>query len=305
MPETLDHSLHQMDFRLRRAARRRRAGRRRLGADEPGHAADRAAAPPTGRAGQSDVPAAGSATRDHRSRRQRRSRPRTTRSAATRMPPPGSRANSTASPRRPSGWAATVPDFSRCSAASRRNAARSTTRSSRCAAISTRSPPASSGCAAAVGGADRDNQRRSVLTGAGAEQLRPAIRQRGAAAGPGGFLNNLFGEQQQSERAERRHRAAVRHLSHRLRAHLRRLLFPDLVRHRAGAFRRRREDLQGAVPGDRSHAVQPIAIPAKTSTRRCRSAASPTRRCRTRSNTARNSIRPAPARPPARPGPMR
>ena len=61
-------------------------------------------------------------------------RPRTTRSAATRMPPPSSRANSTASPRRPSAWAATVPDSSRCSPASRRNAVRSTTRSSRCAA---------------------------------------------------------------------------------------------------------------------------------------------------------------------------
>ena len=66
---------------------------------------------------------------------------------------PSSRASSTASPRRPSAWAATVPDSSRCSTASRRNAVRSTTRSSRCGPISTRSPPASSGCAAAASAA--------------------------------------------------------------------------------------------------------------------------------------------------------
>ena len=139
---------------------------------------------------------------------------------------------------------------------------------------------------------------------AGAEQLRPAICQC-RAQGPGNFLDNLFGNNNNPNAPPGRCRPAIRHLPHRLRAHLRRRLFPDLVRHRAGALPRRREDLQGAVPGGRSDAVQPIAIPAKTSTRRCRSAASPIRRCRTRSNSAPSSIRPAPARPPARPGPTR
>ena len=50
--------------------------------------------------------------------------------------------------RKPSGWAATVPASSRCSTASRRNAGRSTPRSSGCAEISTRSPLVWSGCAA-------------------------------------------------------------------------------------------------------------------------------------------------------------
>ena len=52
----------------------------------------------------------------------------------------------------------------------------------------------------------------------------------------------------------------------------------------------------------RKRRCSPTAIPAKTSTRRSRSTASPTRRCRTRSNSAPSSIRPAPARPRARPG---
>ena len=80
-------------------------------------------------------------------------RPGTNRSVAIRTPLPSSRPNLSASPRRPSGWAATVPDFSRCLTASRPNAVRSTTRFSRCGPISIRSRPASSGCAAGASAA--------------------------------------------------------------------------------------------------------------------------------------------------------
>jgi hypothetical protein len=68
--------------------------------------------------------------------------------------------------------------------------------------------------------------------GAGAEQLRPAICQRRARPG-GSFLDNLFGNNNNPPPPRRRSRPAIRHLPHRLRAHLRRRLFPDLVRHRA------------------------------------------------------------------------
>ena len=46
-----------------------------------------------------------------------------------------------------------------------------------------------------LGGADRENQRRSVLTGARPEQLRPAIRQRRAR--PGQFPGQSVRQQQQ------------------------------------------------------------------------------------------------------------
>ena len=82
--------------------------------------ADAAAAPPPqqGAHGQPDLPSGWRATRDHRSRRRQPAiPPRTSRSAATRRRRPSSRPSSTASPRRPSAWAATAPASSRCSTA--------------------------------------------------------------------------------------------------------------------------------------------------------------------------------------------
>ena len=148
-----------------------------------------------------------------------------------------------------------------------------------------------------AGGADRDNQRRSVLIALAQNNCGPQYA--AARAGPGQFP-------QQSVRrttipgnpaSARRSRSAIRHLPHRVRPQLRRLLFPDLVRHRARRFRTTRRPARRCARPPRPR-CSPTATPAKTSARRCRSTASPIRRCRTRSVTARNSIRPAPARPP-------
>ena len=88
------------------------------------------------------------------------------------------------------------------------------------------------------GGAERDNQRRSVLMALAQNNCGPQYAN--AARGPGNFLDNLFGNNNnpQSDGARRRSRSAIRHLSHRLRPHLRRRLFSDLVRHRARPFPR-------------------------------------------------------------------
>ena len=97
-----------------------------------------------------------------------------------------------------------------------------------------------------IGGADRDNQRRSVLTALAQNNCGPQYA--AAARGRRQFPRQSVRQQQLAAAARRRSRAAVRHLPHRLRAHLRRLLFPGLLRHRAGALPRRREDLQGLCP---------------------------------------------------------
>ena len=73
---------------------------------------------------------------------------------------------------------------------------------------------------------------------------------------------------------------------HRVRAHLRRLLYPDLVlrpRRPSSATTNRPASACARPPRSRSTRT---AIPARTSPRRCRHAASPTPRCRTRSATA-------------------
>ena len=156
-----------------------------------------------------------------------------------------------------------------------------------------------------LGGADRDNQRRSVLLALAQNNCGPQYAN--ARARPGQLPRQSVRQQQrQSERpAGRRSRPAIRHLPHRLRAHLRRRLFSDLVRHRARALSRRREDLQGALPGGGSHAVrlsqsrrghEPGGVDQRPALFVAR---------RTRFATARSSIRPAPARPPDRPGPTR
>ena len=106
-----------------------------------------------------------------------------------------------------------------------------------------------------IGGADRENQRRSVLTALAQNNCGPQY----AAAARGRrrqFHRQPVRQQRQSDPAAgRRIRSAIRHLPHRLRPHLRRRLFPGLVRDRPGAFCRRREDLQGAVPGGGGDAV--------------------------------------------------
>ncbi len=86
------------------------------------------------------------------------------------------------------------------------------------------------------GGANRDNQRRSVLLALAQNNCGPQYAAAAQSQGPGNFLNNLF--KRQFGYAQRGCRSAIRHLSHRLCAQLRRRLFSDLVRHRARAFPR-------------------------------------------------------------------
>ena len=155
MPGNSQRSPLPSDFDLRRAARHRRPGRARLGADERRrHGADDQDAPPQQGAQGNPIcirlegqlatidrgAGTGDPAKDEQIRRYQEA-------------PPSSRPNSIASRCRPSAWAAKARASSRCSTASRRNAVRSTTRSSRCAPISTRSPPASSACAAAASAA--------------------------------------------------------------------------------------------------------------------------------------------------------
>ena len=104
------------------------------------------------------------------------------------------------------------------------------------------------------GNPERDNQRRSVLLALAQNNCGPQYAN--AARGGGNFLDNLFGNNNVTRRAAFRSRSAIRDLPHRLRAHLRRRLFPDLVRHGAEPVSRRREDLQEPLPGGRSHAVR-------------------------------------------------
>ena len=152
-----------------------------------------------------------------------------------------------------------------------------------------------------IGGADRENQRRSVLTALAQNNCGPQYA--AAARGPAAISSTTCSATTQPDPAAgRRIRSAVRHLPHRLRPHLRRRLFPGLVRHRARRASPTTRRPARRCARRRKRRCSPIAIPAKTSTRRSRSAASPTRRCRTRSSSAPSSTRPAPARPPGRPG---
>ena len=152
-----------------------------------------------------------------------------------------------------------------------------------------------------IGGADRENQRRSVLTALGAEQLRPAICRCRA-------------------RSRQLHRQSVRNNNQTLPPPSAELgapsgtfrtvcvrtcdggYFPVSFATYQAAISGRREDLQGALPGDGSDAVhlpqsrrghQPGGLDQRPEL---------IRRCPTRSNSAPSSTRPAPARPQARPG---
>ena len=83
------------------------------------------------------------------------------------------------------------------------------------------------------GGAERESQRRSVLAALAQNNCGPqyanAARTRRRQL-PGQSVR----QQQQSRRARRRFGTAVRNLPDGLRAHLRRRLFPGLLRHRPG-----------------------------------------------------------------------
>ena len=72
-----------------------------------------------------------------------------------------------------------------------------------------------------IGGADRENQRRSVLTALAQNNCRPAICRRRARSRQL-HRQSVRQQQQFAAAAERRSRCAVRHLPHRLRPHLRR-----------------------------------------------------------------------------------
>ncbi len=89
-----------------------------------------------------------------------------------------------------------------------------------------------------IGGADRENQRRSVLTALAQNNCGPQYAN--AARGPGNFIDNLFGNNN-SNQAAAQHRSrwsAIRHVPHGMRAHLRWRLFPGFVRHLSGAIPR-------------------------------------------------------------------
>ena len=151
-----------------------------------------------------------------------------------------------------------------------------------------------------IGGADRENQRRSVLTALAQNNCGPQYAN--AARGPGNFLDNLFGNNNNRARrpapiSVRRPAPSAPSASAPATAPISRSRSPPC----RPAFRTTRRPARRSARR-RKRPCSPIAIPAKTSTRRSRSAASPIRRCRTRSNSAPSSIRPAPARPPDRPG---
>ena len=113
------------------------------------------------------------------------------------------------------------------------------------------------------GGADRDNQRRSVLTALAQNNCGPQYAN--AARGGGNFLDNLFGNNNNNPNIPG---SDVGPQSGTYRTVCVRTcdgaLFPDLVRDRACPFSRRRKDLQGALPGGGGERCTPIAIPAKT-----------------------------------------
>ena len=111
------------------------------------------------------------------------------------------------------------------------------------------------------GTAERAAQRQSLLIALGDNGCGPQYRSAALAGQQGGFFDRLFGGNSSGVLAGRR--ADGRHLPHHLRAHLRRLLFPDFVRDLAGPLPRRRADLPAHVPGGGSRSSTPITIPAR------------------------------------------
>ena len=98
------------------------------------------------------------------------------------------------------------------------------------------------------GDSDRGEQRRSVMLALAQNNCGPQYRT--AARAPGGFFDQLFGaRRQRAVRRSRQSAGAGRDRPHHLRAHLRRILFPDLLRDQRVALPRGREDLPADVPG--------------------------------------------------------
>jgi len=84
-----------------------------------------------------------------------------------------------------------------------------------------------------LGGADRENQRRSVMVALAQNNCGPQYAQRRAR--PGRFSRHPVWQQSQPD-AWRRFGSGGRNVPHRLRTQLRRRLFPGLVCNRPGAF---------------------------------------------------------------------
>ena len=204
--------------------------------------------------------------------------PRTNRSAAIRKRRPSSRANSIASRSRPSGWAAKARASSRCSTAEL-GAMRSGQQPDPADARQSRPDHHQPGAPAQRRHRRRRPRKPAPLgaDGARAEQLRPAICR--CRARPRQLHRQSVRQQPDAAAAERRSRRAVRHLPHRLRPHLRRRVFPGLVRHRARRVSRTTRGPARRCARRRRRPCSPTATPAKTSTRRSRSAARTIPRC--------------------------
>ena len=198
-------------------------------------------------------------------------------------------------------WAAMAADFSRSSADSRRNAAHSTTRSSRCAGSLDRYLTEIQRLQGNSG--EREGQRRGILVALGQNDCGPQYRQY-ATSGPGGFFENLFGGNLGNAGAPA-DLSLGRNLPHIVRAKLRRLLLPDFLLHGAGQVRRRRAALSAPLPGRRGDALHPSQPRRRRFARGVDRAADHIRSCRTRSATESNSMPPAAAGHRASPGPRR
>ena len=156
-----------------------------------------------------------------------------------------------------------------------------------------------------IGGADRENQRRLVLTALAQNNCGPQYAAAAAQRGPGNFIDNLFGNNSSSlpppsPDLPRRPARIAPSASAPATAPTSRSRSPpckDDSRTTRGPARR--------CARRRRRPCSPTATPAKTSTRRSRSTARTIPRCPTRSNSAPSSTRPAPARPRARAGPRR
>ena len=103
-------------------------------------------------------------------------------------------------------------------------------------------------------GNNPDQRRPAPLAhrATGAEQLRRAIPRRRCCCGTGRLPRRAV---RRPHHQLRRRRRAVRHIPHRLRAHLRRLLLPDFVFDGAEPFCRRSARLPARMSRDRSRAL--------------------------------------------------
>ena len=155
-----------------------------------------------------------------------------------------------------------------------------------------------------IGGADRENQRRSVLMALAQNNCGPQYAGRRARARQL-HRQSVRQQQQSAAAAQRRSRPPLPARSAPSAS------APATARtSRSRSPRCRRVSRMTREPARRCarrrrRPCSPTATPAKTSTRRSRSTARTIPRCPTRSNSAPSSTRPAPARPRARPGPRR